>query len=217
MRKFNENIPVGPNALDEFGISPVRDRGYPSPMGPNSGPIAPPQPEPPFTPWAGPLSLAPEMPEGFFSGSPQIRTGPSFAENLPFSLVDEPGLSIADQLDPNLVPLSAEGLGRGIQNGSFADQLGTPARGFDVPDPRAMPSRPRGVSGPFSAQLSDPRLPQGLQLIDDTPPRQPFFGPADEFPGPAAPDNTAAILQQLATQNPNMTISELLALLNQGP
>lgn len=285
MRRFNEKIPFGPNALDEFGINPVRDRGYPSPMGPNAGPPAPPAPPPNYGP--RPLELAPEPNRDFSSqlGAgvvPWERPTPvgealpvldaSQRQNLSgLTLTDmrtgaqEPSRSFASMLDE---PLPLEGgapAGRGVQ-GDFSSQLGPvrdpllvpeppgmpdrprgvsgpesaqlggrkapPGLSLEEPDfsamlaPRAtmtdaellaelslpegdfasmsrelgpspgtlevppgagMPDRPRGLSGPRSAQLSDPRLPEGLQLIDDTPPPQPFFGPGDEFPGGAAP------------------------------
>lgn len=192
MRDFNNDIPFGPNALDPFRINPVRDRGYPSPMGPNAGPVMPPQPEPPFTPWAGPLALAPDMPEGAFSNVLEPRQGRQLAENLPFSLEGQPaGAGPLEAFGGDMLPWEAPGEVPPLQGPrmSFADQLGPVQPRLDeaLGTPPAMPNRPRGVTGPRSAQLSEPTPADGFSmLLDDTPPPQgPNFGPADEFPGPA--------------------------------
>jgi hypothetical protein len=244
MRKYNEGIPVGPNALDEFGISPVRDRGYPSPMGPNAGPqpgpvppSAPPglfadelaprggaggmpsagRPEPGTLPFnqlladqmAGDLTLEGALPPAPAARAPQgrpldqvdfARSAPPaapgqalppltqdqlrLAPDMPLSLEDARPASLSALLD-SPVGLNETGLGRSIVS-SFADQLGPVAPRLDeaLAEQRGMPTRPRGVTGPMSAQLTDPRLPNGLSLLDDTPPPQPLFGPGDEFPTP---------------------------------
>ncbi len=113
----------------------------------------------------------------------QLRLAPE----QPLSLEDARPASLAAMLDDS-VPLSAEGLGAGTKS-SFADRLGiepaAPFLGEALDAPRGMPTKPRGVSGPFSAQLTDPQLPEGFQLLGEpTPPPQPHFGPADEFPEP---------------------------------
>ncbi len=147
----------------------------PAPRAPGGRPLDTIDFAPPVPPAAPGQALPPLTQE-------QLRLAPE----QPLSLVDERPLSIAAMLDESL-PLDATGAGRGIQ-GSFADQLGPVAPRMDellFEDPRGMPTRPRGVSGPRSAQLTDPRLPRGLELVDDTPPPQPMFGPGDEFPGPA--------------------------------
>ncbi len=187
--------------IGRSGINAVNEklRGFLSPEAPPP-PEVPPfsfeRPPPPPTPWApneGPqnLALAPDPPPGFFSGSPRIQQGANLAESPGFSLEGQPpGATPLQQFEGSLLPWETPNNVpplQGPRNGDFASQLGIPARGLDVPAPQGMPDTPHGVAGPFSAQLSDPRLPNGLQLMDEPPlPPRAQFGPADEFTGPDA-------------------------------
>jgi hypothetical protein len=131
-------------------------------------------------------------------GAPGVRQVPPPAE--PVATVDrmsyegQPG-PFADALNPDLIPWEPPGAVPPLQGprSSFADQLGPVQPRLDeaLGTPPGMPNNPRGVSGPRSAQLSDPQLPEGLSLIDGSAPPQSFFGPGDEFPGPAAPEPPA--------------------------
>ncbi len=192
MRGYNEGIPVGPNALDEFNIDPVASRGRPSPMGPNSGPQAPPQPEPPFTPWAGPLELQADAPPGYFSNVLGPQQGRNLAPGSEFSLEGQPyGAGPLQAFEGDLLPWEVPTDVPPLQGprSDFASQLGPVQPRLDeaLGAPPGMPPRPRGVTGPRSAQLTDPTLPRGFQFLDDSgqmPPQGPDFGPADEFTGP---------------------------------
>ncbi len=128
----------------------------------------------------GPGEAFPILPaEGRLAGPPGLTDMATGA--------NEPGLPISAVLGGDVVSRRAKNLGAPVSsNADFASQLGPVGARLDeaLAERSGMPDRPRGVTGPRSAQLSDPRLPQGLQLMDDTPPMTPQFGPGDEFPPP---------------------------------
>lgn len=174
MRKYNEAIPVGPNALDEFGISPVRDWGYPSPMGPNAGPQPGPQ-----APSAPPGLFADDIPpRGGAGGMPSAgrpESGP-----MPFNqlLADQMAgdLTLEGQLPsapaaraPQGRPLDTVDFARGeppAAPGSFLDAL-TQDQLRLAPD-APMPFQLQGAPDPF-AKLGIPTA--QLSLADE------FLGP----------------------------------------
>lgn len=162
MRNFNQKIPFGPNALDRFNISPVKDRGIPSPMGPNSGPQPPMGPigPGPTSPYHPPLSLAPDPPPGFYNGNPKVADPQSrLAEAVALRLQGDTGtMPPLDAMSPDVLPWEPPGKVPPLRGPAMTlqDQLGPVSPLLDEAlagaDP-GMPVPPRGIN---EAQLSSP-------------------------------------------------------------
>lgn len=161
MRKFNEQIPVGPYALDRFGISPVSERGS-SLMGPNSGPkpqVGPPKPGP-SSPYHPPLSLAPDAPPGFYNGNPKVADPRSrLAEAVALRVEGDTGaMAPIDSFNQDVIPWEPPGKVPPLRGPtmSMQDQIGPvnpllaeALAGGDA----GIPVPPRGIN---EAQLSSP-------------------------------------------------------------
>ncbi len=177
MRKFNERIPVGPNALDEFGISPVRDRPNPPFMGPNDGPAAP--PPPPSAPSGMfaddiPAPRTPMMPG---AGRPE-PSGPMFNTLLADEMAGD--LQLEGAMPP--VPAARAPQRRPLDAVDFERAAPPGAPGQTLPpltqEQLRLAEQPLDQGNMFELQ-GEPSFADLLQ----PPLRQPRFGPADEFRG----------------------------------
>lgn len=192
-----------------FGRAPTPgDTGPSGPLGRYFRPPAAPEPGGPMPPNGGPprpdfygpqgLSLEPDfqpqMPQGAgvlpwenpVGPGESLRVAPTdarFADSLTYD--GQPTTPPTNLYEWDAVPPSAEGLGTPDAGPtSFADQLGTPARGAGELQPNGAPLeiQPEGLS-----QVSSPELPPGL----DPNPQQRSF--ADYLPA----DNLGQIQREL--------------------